>query len=75
MELAQSKLLIKMKNMNYLDKHSHEDGNSPLRFDISRSRQARVGQNLRCAYDDVVAAPIPENLMELLKSLDDEDGA
>ena len=72
MELAQSKLLIKMKNMNYLEKHSQEDGNSPLPFDMSRSRQARVGQSLKCAYDDIVSAPIPDNLLDLLNKLDEE---
>lgn len=58
------------------DKTQNVDGSerniaSLAMFDAARTRQARLGQNLRRVYDDVAAAPTPDRFKQLLDQLDD----
>ena len=40
-----------------------------------RARQRAIGRELRRMYDGVVNEPVPDDLMDLLRKLDDVDGA
>lgn len=64
------------------DKTQNADGSergmaSLAMFDAARTRQARLGQNLRRIYDDVASAPTPDRFKDLLDQLDNisSDGA
>ncbi|NJL09009.1 MAG: hypothetical protein HC900_12800 [Methylacidiphilales bacterium] len=38
---------------------------------LDRNAQARLGEQLRAMYDDLLQQPIPDRFVELLKNLDD----
>lgn len=40
-----------------------------------RARQRAIGRELRRMYDDIAQEPVPEELLDLLKRIDDSDGA
>ncbi len=40
---------------------------------ISRELQARIGQQLRAMYDDVVNEGVPDHLLELIQRLSDQE--
>lgn len=40
---------------------------------LGREVQARLGQQLRAVYDDVVNQGVPDRFAELLKQLDNKD--
>jgi len=39
-----------------------------------RARQRAIGRELRRMYDGVVNEPVPDDLMDLLRRMDDVDG-
>lgn len=39
-----------------------------------RARQRAIGRELRRMYDDVAQEPIPDEFMELLRQIDQNDG-
>jgi hypothetical protein len=41
---------------------------------LDRQVQAKIGQQLRAMYDDVVDQGVPDRFAELLKKLDDKGG-
>lgn len=43
---------------------------APLPSDERDGREARIGENLRHIYDDVLSEPIPDSLQDLLRKLD-----
>jgi hypothetical protein len=45
---------------------------STHRPNLGRDIQAKIGQQLRAMYDDVVNQGIPERFVELLKRLDED---
>jgi hypothetical protein len=42
---------------------------------LDRQIQAKIGQQLRSMYDDVVDQGVPDRFADLLKKLDDAQGA
>ncbi|MBS0535307.1 MAG: hypothetical protein JSR72_14715 [Proteobacteria bacterium] len=40
---------------------------------LGREVQARLGQQLRAVYDDVVSQGVPDRFVDLLKQLDNKD--
>lgn len=42
---------------------------------LDRQVQAKIGQQLRAMYDDVVDQGVPDRFAELLKKLDDKGGS
>jgi hypothetical protein len=42
---------------------------------LSRDIQAKIGQQLRAGWDEVVKEGVPDRFAELLKRLDDNKGA
>lgn len=40
-----------------------------------RARQRAIGRELRRMYDGVVNEPVPDDFMDLLRKMDDGDGA
>lgn len=41
---------------------------------LSRDIQAKIGQQLRAVYDDIVDQGVPDRFVELLRSLDNDGG-
>jgi hypothetical protein len=39
-----------------------------------RARQRAIGRELRRMYDDVAQEPVPDEFMELLRQIDENDG-
>lgn len=39
-----------------------------------RARQRAIGRELRRMYDDVAQEPVPDEFMELLRQIDQNDG-
>ena len=39
-----------------------------------RARQRAIGRELRRMYDDVAQEPVPEDFMDLLRQIDENDG-
>jgi hypothetical protein len=39
---------------------------------LDRQAQARIGEQLRSMYDDLLKQPVPDRFVELLKKLDDK---
>lgn len=52
------------------DEQVREDANKPR---LGADSQAFIGLKLREFYDDVVAEPVPDRLLELLGKLGDDD--
>lgn len=52
------------------DEKVREDANKP---GLGADSQAFIGLKLRELYDDVVAEPVPDRLLELLGKLGDDD--
>ncbi len=50
-------------------------GEKPKSGGLDRQIQAKIGQQLRAMYDDVVDQGVPDRFAELLKKLDDKGGA
>lgn len=50
-------------------------GSPEDRGKLARSQQAHIGSQLRAMYDDLVRAPIPDHLMELLNKVDQASSA
>jgi hypothetical protein len=40
---------------------------------LGREVQARIGQQLRAMYDDVVSQGVPQNIADLVRRLSDQD--
>ena len=40
---------------------------------LGREVQARIGQQLRAMYDDVVSQGVPQNITDLVRRLSDQD--
>lgn len=40
---------------------------------LDRNTQARLGEQLRAMYDDLLQQPIPDRFVELLKNLDENE--
>jgi hypothetical protein len=40
---------------------------------LGREVQARIGQQLRAMYDDVVSQGVPQNIADLVRRLSDHD--
>jgi hypothetical protein len=58
------------------DKPENRDGmNRPVRSEarLGREVQARIGQQLRAIYDDVVNQGVPSHLAELVRRLSEQD--
>ncbi|BAT59823.1 hypothetical protein GJW-30_1_02357 [Variibacter gotjawalensis] len=51
-----------------------EVGSSNNKVALGRDVQAKIGENLRALYDDVVSQGVPDRFAELLKQLDKSDG-
>ena len=49
---------------------SRKDGTKPGK--LSREVQARLGQQLRAMYDEVVSQGVPDRFTELLNRIDDD---
>ena len=41
---------------------------------LGRDVQAKIGEQLRALYDDVIGQGVPDRFADLLKRLDDTDG-
>lgn len=41
---------------------------------LDRQAQARIGEQLRSMYDDLLKQPVPDRFVELLRKLDAKDG-
>lgn len=50
-------------------------GAKPKSGGLDRQIQAKIGQQLRSMYDDVVEQGVPDRFVELLKKLDGAEGA
>lgn len=50
-------------------------GAKPRSGGLDRQIQAKIGQQLRAMYDDVVDQGVPDRFAELLKKLDGAQGA
>ena len=50
-------------------------GAKPKSGGLDRQIQAKIGQQLRSMYDDVVDQGVPDRFVELLKKLDGAQGA
>ena len=52
-----------------------KDENSPWRFTIKsvQKRQRQIGQELERLWGSVVKEPVPEDMLELLRKLDEKD--
>ena len=63
-----------MTNFNHNKKPAPDevarDGDAPR---LSDDSQAFIGLKLRELYDDVVAEPVPDRLLQLLNQLGDDD--
>lgn len=53
----------------------HAGGAKPRSGGLDRQIQAKIGQQLRSMYDDVVDQGVPDRFVELLKKLDTAQGA
>lgn len=42
---------------------------------VVRARQRAIGRELRRMYDGVVSEPVPDDFLDLLKQIDETDGA
>jgi hypothetical protein len=42
---------------------------------LGREVQARIGQQLRAMYDEVVSEGVPQHISDLVRRLDQDDGA
>lgn len=63
-----------VSNANHKKKPAHDEveRNMPAPR-LSDDSQAFIGLKLRELYDDVVAEPVPDRLLQLLERLGDED--
>jgi Anti-sigma factor NepR len=50
-------------------------GSKPKSGGLDRQIQAKIGQQLRAMYDDVVDQGVPDRFAELLKKLDGAQGS
>ena len=41
---------------------------------LDRQAQARIGEQLRSMYDDLLKQPVPDRFVELLRKLDSKEG-
>ena len=52
-----------------------KDEDSPWRFNLKsvQKRQRQIGQELERLWGNVVKEPVPEEMLELLRKLDEKD--
>jgi hypothetical protein len=64
-----------MKETKSTGPRSHMDTGSPGKTDakLGRDIQAKIGQQLRALYDDVVNQGVPDRFADLLNRLDKPD--
>ena len=46
----------------------------PLEAGLDRNVQARIGDNLRAMYDDLLQQPVPDRFKDLLGQLENQKG-
>ena len=62
------------KDINHTRKAENKpltDGIEPEDAADAQSRQRMIGKELRRWYDDIVKEPVPDDLLRLLKQIDD----
>ena len=47
---------------------------APLEAGLDRNVQARIGDNLRAMYDDLLQQPVPDRFKDLLSQLENQKG-
>ena len=60
---------------NRTGKLSKDDNPDGGKSRAVRARQRAIGRELRRIYDGVVNEPVPDEFMDLLRRMDDGDGA
>ena len=64
------------KDINYMRNSENKpvtDGIEPEDAADAQSRQRMIGKELRRWYDDIVKEPVPEDLLRLLRQIDDRN--